>query len=126
MGTTAIPLPPDATLDPSPAAGVTLATAALTPDQHPPVSFDPNATFSQRPSLSFDEIPGHVAHLKRAPQPSLYQRLHDVVAEAVPRYSSKTVYDPTYGQPQLAAPEKFLTPEERRQHPMATGFLEAA
>jgi hypothetical protein len=59
-------------------------------------------------------------------RPSLAERLKSMVTEAIPRTSTKTVHDPTYGQMQLLQPEAAMTPLERERHPVLTGAGEFA
>ncbi len=94
-----------------------------------------------RKPLDFTAIPSHVEHrppspdvaaaqkaeaITAVPKPSVWERLHDVAAEAIPSLATKTVYDPTYGRMQLIDPEAALTTAERERHPIVTGTLEAA
>ena len=44
--------------------------------------------------------------------------------EGNPNYSSRTVYNPKYGQNQLISPEESMTPVQQRNHPIATGLGE--
>ena len=62
----------------------------------------------------------------RAYQPSIWDRIKSAVTAGIPNYSSRTVYNPKYGQMQLLSPEEALTPSEQRAHPMLTGAGEFA
>lgn len=62
----------------------------------------------------------------RAYQPTVWNRIRHVFTEGIPRYSSRTVYDPKYGQAQLLSPEEALTPGEQARHPILTGAGEFA
>ncbi len=62
----------------------------------------------------------------RAYQPSLWDRIKQVVTAGIPSLSSRTVYNPKYGQMQLISPEEFATPSEQRAHPILTGVGEMA
>jgi len=66
------------------------------------------------------------ATIAPAPEPSVWQRIKQAVTAGIPHYSSRTVYDPKYGQTQLLSPEEALTPEEQREHPIVTGLGEVA
>ena len=58
--------------------------------------------------------------------PTLLRRIENVFTEGVPRYSSRTVNNPKYGQMQIASPEEAMTPGEQREHPILTGAGEVA
>ena len=62
----------------------------------------------------------------RAYQPSVWDRIKQAVTAGIPNYSSRTVYNPKYGETQLLSPEEALTPSEQRAHPIATGIGEVA
>jgi hypothetical protein len=62
----------------------------------------------------------------RAYQPTVWDRIRNVFLAGNPRYSSRTVNDPNYGQMQLLSPAEALTPSEQREHPIATGIGEVA
>jgi hypothetical protein len=66
------------------------------------------------------------ASIGPAPEPSIWQRIKSAVTEGIPNYSSRTVYNPRYGETQLITPEAALTPEEQRAHPIVTGAGELA
>jgi hypothetical protein len=59
-------------------------------------------------------------------EPSVWQRISSVFTEGIPRYSSRTVNDPKYGEMQLVTPEAALTPSEQQHHPIVTGVGEFA
>lgn len=61
-----------------------------------------------------------------ANKPGVFERLKNVVTEGIPAFSSRTVYNPKYGQEQLLSPEEALTPSEQAKHPILTGTLEFA
>ncbi|MGB8732247.1 MAG: GGDEF domain-containing protein, partial [Candidatus Sulfotelmatobacter sp.] len=54
-------------------------------------------------------------------EPSIWDRIKSAVTAAIPSLSSRTVYNPKYGQMQLLSPEEALTPAEQQRHPMLTG-----
>jgi len=58
--------------------------------------------------------------------PTVWDRVKAVVLSGIPRYSSRTVNDPNYGQMQLISPAEALTPSEQRHHPIVTGVGEVA
>jgi len=62
----------------------------------------------------------------RAYQPTVWDRIKQTVTAGIPNYSSRTVYNPQYGQTQLLTPEAALTPSEQREHPIVTGLGEVA
>jgi hypothetical protein len=64
--------------------------------------------------------------VEAAPKPTILERAKKVVTEGIPQFSTRTVANPKYGQQQFLAPEEAMTPEERRQAPVAAGALEAA
>src|ERR1700722_18354298 len=66
------------------------------------------------------------ASIGPAQEPSIWQRIKSAVTEGIPNYSSRTVYNPRYGETQLITPEAALTPEEQRAHPIVTGAGELA
>ena len=59
-------------------------------------------------------------------QPTVWDRIKQTVTAGIPNYSSRTVYNPKYGQTQILSPEEALTPAEQRAHPIATGLGEVA
>jgi hypothetical protein len=61
-----------------------------------------------------------------ARKPDIFDRVVAMFREAVPQFSTKTVYHPTYGRSQLIEPEAALTPSEQARHPIATGITEFA
>ncbi len=61
-----------------------------------------------------------------ANEPSVWQRVKNAFTEGIPRYSSRTVYNPKYGQMQIASPEEAMTPTEQQHHPIRTGIGEVA
>jgi hypothetical protein len=69
--------------------------------------------------------PGGQAEI-RAYQPSIWERIKQAVTAGIPNYSSRTVYNPKYGETQLLSPEEAMTPSEQRAHPIATGVGELA
>lgn len=66
------------------------------------------------------------ATIAPAPEPSVWQRIKQAVTAGIPNYSSRTVYNPKYGQTQILSPEEALTPSEQRGHPIVTGIGEVA
>jgi hypothetical protein len=62
----------------------------------------------------------------RAYSPSVWDRIKSVVTSGIPRYSSRTVNNPKYGDMQLLSPEEALTSSEQQRHPMVTAIGEAA
>ena len=62
----------------------------------------------------------------RAYTPSIWDRIKSAVTAGIPRYSSRTVNNPKYGDMQILSPEEALTPSEQRAHPIATGIGEIA
>lgn len=59
-------------------------------------------------------------------QPKLWDRVVNAVTSGIPRYSSRTVYNPKHGQMQLISPEEAMTPSEQQRHPILTGVGEVA
>jgi len=59
-------------------------------------------------------------------QPTVWDRIKSVVTSGIPNYSSRTVYNPKYGQTQLLSPEEAMTPGEQQRHPILTGAGEVA
>ncbi|MGA8500904.1 MAG: hypothetical protein WB683_05105 [Candidatus Sulfotelmatobacter sp.] len=78
---------------------------------------DPNARFFS---------PGGGQAEIRPYQPTLWDRIRNVVTAGIPNYSSRTVYNPKYGQMQLVSPEEAMTPSEQQAHPFRTGLGEMA
>jgi hypothetical protein len=64
--------------------------------------------------------------IRPAPDPNVWQRIKQAVTAGIPRYSSRTVYNPKYGQMQLVSPEEAMTPAEQQRHPILTGTGELA
>jgi hypothetical protein len=64
--------------------------------------------------------------ISAAPDPTVWQRIKQAVTAGIPRYSSRTVYNPKYGQMQLVSPEEAMTPAEQERHPFLTGGGELA
>jgi hypothetical protein len=62
----------------------------------------------------------------RAFTPSVWDRIKQGVTAGIPNYSSRTIYNPKFGETQLVSPEEALTPSEQRAHPIATGISEVA
>ncbi len=111
------------------------AKAQAAPATLPADFFSKQAAPATLPADFFSQQPAHDPNARlfpsgqaeiRAYQPTLWARIRNVVTAGVPRYSSRTVYNPKYGQMQLVSPEEALTPSEQRAHPIATGIGEAA
>jgi hypothetical protein len=64
--------------------------------------------------------------ISATPEPNVWQRVKQAVTAGIPRYSSRTVYNPKYGQMQLVSPEEAMTPAEQERHPFLTGGGELA
>lgn len=62
----------------------------------------------------------------RASQPSVWQRIKNVFTEGIPQFSSRTVYNPKFGQQQFLSPEEAMTPAEQARHPVLTATGEIA
>lgn len=87
-------------------------------------------------SPSYSDLPANAAILHdpagtgqakiRAYQPSVWDRIKKAITAGIPNYSSRTVYNPKYGETQLLSPEEAMTPSEQRAHPIATGIGEVA
>src|SRR4051794_3466106 len=60
---------------------------------------DPNARFSF----------SGPAQISAAPAPSIWDRIKQAVTSGIPNYSSRTVYNPRYGETQLFSPEEAMT-----------------
>jgi hypothetical protein len=121
-----------------PISAVSLDFAKAQPISARPVSLD----FSQaRPissSVTLDFTKAQPAHDPndrfvvsgqgelRTYEPSVWERIKSAVTAGIPRYSSRTVNNPKYGDMQLLSPEEALTPSEQRAHPIATGVGEFA
>jgi len=69
---------------------------------------------------------GSGVQIGAAPEASIWDRIKQAVTAGIPNYSSRTVYNPKYGQMQLVSPEEAMTPAEQRAHPMLTGAGEFA
>ena len=113
------PVPP--TSDSIPITDPT-ASASIPIDLNP--EYDP-AKDTRAPFLKVNPNPKGPT-VEAAPAPTLAERAKKVVTEGIPRYSSRTVENPKYGQEQFLSPEEALTPEEQRKAPVAAGALEAA
>jgi hypothetical protein len=56
----------------------------------------------------------------------LLQRAKEAITENIPNYSSRTVYDPKYGKESFLPDSDVMTSQERREHPVVAGALDAA
>jgi hypothetical protein len=76
---------------------------------------------------SFDDIarPEATGEI-RSYQPTVWDRIKSAVLSGIPNYSSRTVYNPKYGQTQLLSPEELMTTSEQERHPILTGAGEVA
>src|SRR6267378_3592095 len=61
-----------------------------------------------------------------AAPPSVWDRIKNVFTSGIPSLSSRTVYNPKYGEMQLASPEEAMTPGEQARHPVLTATGEVA
>src|SRR5580658_7257300 len=117
---------------------------SVAPAQQNVASFDDVAAVrpkapSQTASLSdvvaihpASTVPVHPASDPRAgqisatPPPTVWERVKQAVTAGIPRYSSRTVYNPKYGDMQVVSPEEAMTPAEQQRHPILTGAGEIA
>ena len=75
--------------------------------------------------LSQDDLPKIVGSMGPT-SPSLWDRLKSVFTEGNPNYSTRTVYNPKYGQTQLITPEAAMSPLEQKNHPIITAVNEVS
>jgi GNAT superfamily N-acetyltransferase len=61
--------------------------------------------------------------IEAAPEPSVGAKIKKIFTENIPQFSSRTSANPEYGQMGFAAPEEIFTPEQQKQHPVATEAL---
>jgi hypothetical protein len=117
-GLTGTPAPAPNVIDAGLAAPVpsNLIDAGLSAASPQPNLIDSGLSQTQQPT----------GEIRSAPSPSVWQRISSIFTEGIPRYSSRTVNDPRYGQMQLATPEAGLTPSEQQSHPILTGAAEFA
>ncbi|HEV2386774.1 MAG TPA: hypothetical protein VGS20_05905 [Candidatus Acidoferrales bacterium] len=87
------------------------------------LGFQPLQT-SAKPPAAVRAVPASGPTI-RAYQPSFWQRAKDVFTQGVPRYSTRTVYNPRYGENELIAPEEALSPAQQHAHPAVAGALQA-
>jgi hypothetical protein len=64
--------------------------------------------------------------ISATPPPTVWERVRQAVTAGIPRYSSRTAYNPKYGDMQLVSPEEAMTPAEQQRHPILTGAGEIA
>ncbi|PYU53204.1 MAG: hypothetical protein DMG48_02935 [Acidobacteria bacterium] len=53
-------------------------------------------------------------------KPTVWDRVSRVFTEGIPSLSSRTVYNPKFGNTQILSPEESMTPAEQERHPVLT------
>ena len=122
MATQAIDL--SAGLVPSQSASGIDLSAGLVPTQTAGIDLSAGLVPVHDPSARFFTPGGSQAEIRSAPAPSIWDRIKSAVTAGIPNYSSRTVYNPKYGEMQILSPEEAMTPTEQRAHPMLTGVGE--
>src|SRR5258706_12057263 len=103
---------------------VAIAPSAFQPiddKSEAPITPKPASPALQTRSLS---LPGNMSI--GAASPTVWDRITNVFTSGIPQFSSRTAYNPKYGEMQLVSPEESMTPSEQARHPVLTATGEVA